>query len=698
MFLLVCEIVVKMYKLLIIFSLLPILAGALTTATATEASFYTSEISHLKAGKFLKKLHDPSGELTFPEAQNAAFTDAGLGIPNFGITTDALWFKGALTNDLPAGEWFFDIDFSTIDEIDLYLLQNGKIEHKKSGQAFFSPSKTKVKPSFRVFLHEKETLVFYFRIRDGALLSFPLVIRSAIESQAHYENELIWMGLYFGALAVMLLYNFFIFITIKDKSYLFYSIYLLGMVGAVLCYRGFADLYLWPESSIWWKNYAPLLFWGILYTGNLFFMFNFLGVSRQTPLIYYGSRILIFYSMIATIFYAFLPVKLGVLSWVVSSIPGYSIGLAAGIIYYLHGFTPARFYLLGSLTFLITSIFFLLKLAGLAEITFFTEYGFQVGSMSEAILLSIALADRISAIQQEKEEIRIQAMAHEKESLKNLHRFDILKLEAQLLDRDLDKARRIQMGLIPTFTRNKLISGLYLPMEKVGGDYYDIMKLDSGGKKTGVFICDVSGHGISAALISVMIKGILHNLAPGKNKTPHSENLLEQPGKLMQHLNTLLFPYMDGNFVSAFYGIIDKKNSTLFFASAAHPPPFIITSPKNGDTEAALEFLNIKPQGLPLGVFSEKDKALSKFPDKTITLPKKSRMILYSDGFTDTIGYDYGKMNEGLDSFKETVVHSILSKAHLEPVHRFTSDISQAILLNHKDTIEDDICALCIEV
>ena len=88
----------------------------------------------------------------------------------------------------------------------------------------------------------------------------------------------------------------------------------------------------------------------------------------------------------------------------------------------------------------------------------------------------------------------------------------------RLIGRELEMARRIQQRLIPQDTPNERIAFLYRPMEEVGGDYFDFLQL-SDGAKIGMFLSDVSGHGVPAAFITSMIKSSLTQ-AGGSGTTP----------------------------------------------------------------------------------------------------------------------------------------------------------------------------------
>ena len=136
-----------------------------------------------------------------------------------------------------------------------------------------------------------------------------------------------------------------------------------------------------------------------------------------------------------------------------------------------------------------------------------------------------------------------------------------LKVKNEAIEAQLDLARKIQMKLVPSSVPDKRIAFFYKPMEKVGGDFFDFIKLPSPDK-IGLFISDVSGHGVPAALITSMLKGAILQ----------RDDLLEDPASLLMNLNEFLISQSGGNFVTALYGIYNFSDRTFSYANAGHNP------------------------------------------------------------------------------------------------------------------------------
>lgn len=146
----------------------------------------------------------------------------------------------------------------------------------------------------------------------------------------------------------------------------------------------------------------------------------------------------------------------------------------------------------------------------------------------------------------------------------------IVKSQAVALQADLNRAMRIQQGLLPRqspFPNKTSFSAFFHPMAKVGGDLYDIVKLDS--QRIGFYIADASGHGVSSAMLTVFLK----HAVQGAVRDPES-GALRTPGEMMGALNETLITeaFGQGVFVSLTYGILDTATGQVAYSNAGHPP------------------------------------------------------------------------------------------------------------------------------
>ncbi len=188
--------------------------------------------------------------------------------------------------------------------------------------------------------------------------------------------------------------------------------------------------------------------------------------------------------------------------------------------------------------------------------------------------------------------------------------------EMSRISQELSLASKIQQELIPK--QLPRIEGvdfgvLYRPAGYVSGDIYNIAQLDE--RRTAFFIADAVGHGVPAALLTMIISRSL----PMRGGT--TERKFITPTEALGTLNTELCDVSDGTprFATAVYGIVDRVSGLVRIANAGHPQPMRITAHRVAKVEAG---------GPLLGVFHE-----AEFEEEVFTLEPGETLLLYSDGF-----------------------------------------------------------------
>jgi len=196
--------------------------------------------------------------------------------------------------------------------------------------------------------------------------------------------------------------------------------------------------------------------------------------------------------------------------------------------------------------------------------------------------------------------------------LKTMHD-DLFEKDLQIR-KELDIARNIQRFIIPAdFSRISypIINGRYLPIEDIGGDFYDCYAL---GEDTGILIADVTGHGIPAAMVMTMSKMIFGLYAAQ----------IDSPGVLLSRINSEIYKLiLDDQYITAFYLIYDSERRELRFTNAGHARPLYFR--KNGGKILALD-----TDGLFVGI-----KEDAEYEEKTIPVREGDRLLLYTDGITE---------------------------------------------------------------
>lgn len=188
----------------------------------------------------------------------------------------------------------------------------------------------------------------------------------------------------------------------------------------------------------------------------------------------------------------------------------------------------------------------------------------------------------------------------------------------EMLKSELMLARKVQESLLPHALPD--MNGLsmvakYVPVLEIGGDFYDVVPLANG--KIAVMIADVTGHGIQAALITVLLKAVL-----GEFKDSNVP-----PGEIMMLMNRVLYEVLPENlYVAALVAVIEPENATCRIVNGGIPNPYHLKQ-----AQGAVE--RIPASGLLLGIADEADYQLS--DEVVLHLEKHDKLIFYTDGLSE---------------------------------------------------------------
>jgi len=195
----------------------------------------------------------------------------------------------------------------------------------------------------------------------------------------------------------------------------------------------------------------------------------------------------------------------------------------------------------------------------------------------------------------------------------------------QSLMKNLEYARNILLALLPnTFPNVKgmKFAARYMPCEKVGGDFYNIFKLDD--EKVGILIGDVAGHGVSAAMINVFIN---QNINFKKEYDDGRQKVFTPRGVLMNCYHTYnKMPFPEEMYVVMLYGIYNIVTRKFTYASAGmNTNPLIIRA--DGQVEA------LEADGFPICKFAPHFKP--SYKSRTVHLEPGDSLIFYTDGLIE---------------------------------------------------------------
>jgi hypothetical protein len=379
----------------------------------------------------------PATEISFSEAlKSDKFVLNTRDVPNLGISKSSVWLRFTLINRSAEKNLLLHIAYPILDEVELFSLQgNGKYTRILMGEVKkFNVRKYKHPDYiFDIDLQKNQSRTYYLRIKSTEQLIIPISVNKPTNLWQSLSTENILSGIYLGTVVIMFLYNLFIFFSVRDKSYLFYVIYVASVGFTQIGIKGFTFQYLWPNNPDF-ELKSVILFACISGVAALLFTQKFLHTKQNAK----RSHVVLLV-LIALLITAFIATILGheqfgfQLMQISTTIFAFSI-LIVSFIVMRNGYPPAKFVFLSWTVLLAGAIVFALKDFGVLPYNTFTSYSMQGASAIEMALLSFGLADRINILKREKEASQAESLAIAKENERIIREQNIV-LEAMVKER-----------------------------------------------------------------------------------------------------------------------------------------------------------------------------------------------------------------------------------------------------------------------
>ncbi|RHX92613.1 7TM diverse intracellular signaling domain-containing protein [Leptospira stimsonii] len=383
------------------------------------------EDDQVRLGPYSQILEDPDSNFTIDSVQGIPFQKSDQTNPSFGFTKSSYWLKFTLFNsEANTREKMIEVTFPLIDEIVFY---------SPSSDGYKGITVGITKP-FKERPIESHTFVFpiqvppgestyFFRFKNDDSMQMPLILW---EPTAFYKNirDIQYInGIYFGILIAMAVYNLFLLLTVRDKSYFYYVFYIVCFALFLMSQYGFAYEYFWPEFSWGARRMNPFLA-GLLELSILLFTRDFLDTKNTFPSLHKFNQILIGLCALASISSFFVSLTQAAFQVAILGLFTVFSILGFGIKALLGGFRPARYFMIAFSALLIGGVFYALKTIGSIPVNFMTEFSMQIGSGLEVTLLSLGLGDRISLLIKDKQEAQKELIREQKDSIEKQARLN----------------------------------------------------------------------------------------------------------------------------------------------------------------------------------------------------------------------------------------------------------------------------------
>lgn len=432
----------------IIFLLLGLLGQGI--AFASEPVVFKDSTRLMQIGESLELYRDKTNGLSLEQVMRMPFMPSGQKVPNLQISSDTHWARFSITNSTNVNILYLEVEYPIIDDITLFeLMPDGTYKTTRLGE--FQPYRFRPYDHqnyiFPLRIRQGETRHFYLKVQAGEQLQLPIYLGTETALNAKNNERNFIMGLYIGIILVMVLYNFFIYITTRDMSYLYYVSYIVcvGLTQASL--QGYTFRYLWPNNT-WMATHDTVLIPVLNGITAAIFVSTFLRVKET-----YRAGYHMFNAAIAAYLLNLIPMFMDMFSvaqvWV-QMVAGFGslMAIFIGVKMLRMGFEPARFFLIAWGVFLVSVCIFVLRNFNVLPYNDFTYYALQLGSAAEVALLSFALANKINIYRKEKEESQAHALRVSQENEQLVREQNVVlegkvqerTEELQNSNRDLNKA------------------------------------------------------------------------------------------------------------------------------------------------------------------------------------------------------------------------------------------------------------------
>ena len=386
------------YLLMMLLGWLPMLASAVDFDETTQS---------LPLGRLMQVFEDSGGTAKLADVigHDELFKPLDKDTLNAGYSHSAFWIKLDLRyqpqNPDTHRTWLLELAYPPMDQIDLYTPDasgNYRLAARTGDSLPFDSRDIKENNYlFELNFIAGQPQTVYLRLASQGSIQAPITLWSA---QAYLENQpvrIYILGLIYGVLLGMLVYNLFIYLSVRDTSYLYYIFYIASFGLYQLSVNGAAVQYFWPNNP-WWANAAtPFLIGSAAFFGCQFAR-TFLQTATHSRKLDWALKALM---------------AVGVLVMVLALSTSYAVSLrlatglalafivtifTAGIVAWARGLRVARYFVIAWSAFLLGGLINTLMVLGYLPNVFLTMYSSQIGAAIEVGLLSLALADRINAM------------------------------------------------------------------------------------------------------------------------------------------------------------------------------------------------------------------------------------------------------------------------------------------------------------
>lgn len=551
-------------------------------------------------GRDLEVFEDSSGTLPFEAVQAASFQPNPYAVAAYGYAHSAFWYRTQIDNPSPLPQTvYLELAISWIDHFSLFVFEADHWTQQHVGMLHPSAERRvdNNMPTHRIELPPHSQQVIYIRLASSDTLIFPLYLRSADAFASHVRIKEQMYGIFVGIMAVASFYGFIFFIYTFNRAYLYYLFNTISWVLMFASWDGYGRELLFHDNFWWSKNFNVLamclsLIWGTAFTLKI------LDIQKISPGV---ARLALIWIVIQTT----LIMLVFVLPYAVMMKTSVFIAMAFPALLLMMGITAWRrrhpmagFYLL-SWSFPVAGVVLFSGMTlGLVSGTSLSVYALHFGILCQSLFLSFTLSYHLREATRSASVLKVSV-----EAAGVAH--------SALMKSDLD-------------TEHFEMSYRYQPCELSGGDVFTCLQ-DPRGIYSYVLVADISGHGITATIISSAFAGALNAAIKGLQSL--DLGLEDSCQKILSDVNLVMCDYFarTNHFASAVLVGIDLSKGEAVYINAGHRNIFVKQDNKVSAVLRGGSLMGFGPS--------------AKFTALPLQLAPEDMLLLFTDGLVEN---DFG--------------------------------------------------------
>ncbi len=379
-----------------------------TADSPAEVLYLTDDTSQVNSAGALYYLEDPLAQLSLPYIleQDIPFRLYPKAAFNEGFTESAYWLKLNIDASQSAKtHWLLEINYPLLDVVNIITRRAGgtQLSHYELGDLNVFSQRPVSHRNFVIpldFSTDKQQEV-YLNVQTTSSMQLPISLWEITHFVEKRSNEQYGLGLYYGMMLVMFLYNFFLWLSIRDSNYLLYIGYIASFSALQLATSGLGYQFIWPQW-IWLEQMAVPLTIGLVGIFGSAFTRAFLQTKAHDRLADIALRVCLLLSALICLSSLVFDIATVMSSGKFVVVIFLVTVFYSSVISLVKGQHQARYFLIAWVSLIVGGMITILMMLGYLPNNLWTTHASKIGSALEIVLLSFALADRIKILEQAK--------------------------------------------------------------------------------------------------------------------------------------------------------------------------------------------------------------------------------------------------------------------------------------------------------